>query len=166
MEQKNIRVRINLNSREFETEGDQEIIFKNFGELLKEYLEIIKKESKEKPKSQDGENKRIMKEAVVEVKNRDESIPDNFGEYYNRFSKNLSNVDKLLLAGYYVQSTNDSKSFTISEAAQLLLEQGVKLSNANAFNKSNNDTKRIFKLAGKNFRVSDIGIEYIKTINQ
>ena len=65
------------------------------------------------------------------------------------------------MTSYFVQSKNPEKVFTLKEASDLLLDQGVKLSNPNAFNKANSETKRIFKLSGKNFRVSDIGVEYI-----
>jgi len=167
MDSKNIKIRVNLNTREFEVEGDQEAVFKNFGDLLKDYLDLIKHQ----PTKQNDLDKRGKPSSVSQTNNLNDDVEneisaDSFGEFYNKFSKTLSNVDKLLIASYFVQSKSDNKSFTVKEANDLLVEQGIKLSNPNAFNKSNSDTKRVFKLSGKNYRVSDNGIESIKSIGQ
>jgi len=165
MESNNIRIKVNLNSREFEVDGDHEIIFKNFGQLLNDYLDIIKKEPKtpNRPNqyqtgSQPSNGNATTTEFDVE------QLPDSFGELFNKFPKSISNVDKLLLAGFYIQSHNENNTYTVVEGTELLLDQGIKLSNPNAFNKSNVATKRVFKLSGKNFRISDIGMSYIKAL--
>lgn len=163
MENNYIKIRINLNNREFEVDGDANYINEVFGNTLKEYLQIIKGSTNttEAPIS-DIQHKKENHTANSET--RVSILPDSFGEYFNKFPRTLGNVDKLLIASYFVQIKNSGNSFTLSEASSLLLEQGVKLSNPNVFNKSNEATKKIFKLAGKNFRVSDSGIQYIKTL--
>jgi hypothetical protein len=164
---KQIKIRINLNSREFEVQGEQEIIFKNFGELIKEYLDSIKKEPIIKNVSEEPHNKGVKPATNYQsTEGANEPLPDNFGEFYHKFPKTLSNVDKLLVACLFVQANSEGKYYTLKEANDLLIQQGVKLSNANAFNAANNETKRIFKISSKNYKVSDIGVEYIKSMIQ
>ncbi|MDB4919502.1 hypothetical protein [Mucilaginibacter sp.] len=163
MENNQIKIRINLETREFEVHGEAKYINETFGTYISEYLDIIKGPQKTKNASNNDLLKNTEPLNNDKVSN-DSALPDSFGEYLNRFPRTLSNVDKLLVSSFYVQSHNNGNFFTIPEASNLLIDQGVKLSNANAFNKSNESTKRIFKLSGKNFRVSDSGIQYIKTL--
>jgi len=165
MDNKTIKVRVNLNQREFEVEGEQGIIFENFGNMLKDYLDIIKTQPTHKVEQlKKYNNSPIIEESSASERGQSLGIPDSFGEFYNRFPKSLSNVDKLLAACYYIQSISEQKQFTVKEANDMLLEQGVKLSNSNAFNKANSDTKRVFKLSGKFYRVSDLGVDSIKSL--
>jgi hypothetical protein len=164
MESSKIRVRVNLNNREFEVEGEQAIVFKNFGDLLQDYLNAIKKEAT----SNGVESKIRRHEKGTTLNNVEEGnktdpqiLPENFGEFFHAFPKGISNVDKLLAACFFVQKHSENKTFTVKEANDLLVQQGVKLSNPNAFNKANISTKRIFKMTGKNYRVSDNGMEAV-----
>ncbi|HET6255360.1 MAG TPA: hypothetical protein VFE32_14865 [Puia sp.] len=169
MDNQKMKIRISLTSREVEFDGDLQLIKDNFGEYIQDYLKVLNKES---PGSS------VIKQPNVKSTTANSSpsptdqtsnlIPDSFGEYYSKFPKSLSNVDKLLLASFFLQSRTDGKCFTVKEASDLLLEQGVSLSNAGVFNKHNITSRRVFKLSGKSFRVSDTGLEYIKslTVNQ
>jgi hypothetical protein len=166
MESKQMKIRISLITREVEFEGDLQLIKENFGEYIEEYLKALKKDP---PKNSQSKQTASSHEYASKSpgSNFDSStIPDNFGEFYSRYPKSLSNVDKILLASYYIQNATDGKSFTVKDAEDILVEQGVSLSNAGVFNKSNISTKRVFKLSGKNFRISDIGVEYIKTLDK
>ena len=161
-----MKIRISLTTREVEFEGDLQLIKENFGEHIEDYLKTLRKdtpknsETKRNPSSQEHAPK------SPEPNSDSSSIPDNFGEFFSRYPKSLSNVDKILLASYYIQNTTEGKSFTVKDAEDILIDQGVSLSNAGVFNKSNISTKRVFKLSGKNFRISDTGVEYIKTLNK
>jgi hypothetical protein len=152
---KNVRIRINLTTREFEIDAEPDFLFEKFGDRIFEYLDLLKSN-----KTTVGDKNTVEEITKTIITNID--LPDSFGEYYNKFPKNLNNVDKLLISAYYIQSTNENKSFVVKDASDLLIDQGVKLTNANAFNTANLSTKRVFKLSGKNFKVSDIGKEYIK----
>lgn len=170
METSKLKVRVNLNTREFEVEGDNDVILKNFGEVLKEYLDEIQKTPKSNTANTGNSSTKVVKETNNSEEKTESSIstvPDNFGEFYHRFPKNLSNVDKLLVACYFIQESSEGKVFTLKEANEILIQQGVKLSNTNAFNTANISTKRVFKIgAGKNYRVSDSGVEAIKSFMQ
>jgi hypothetical protein len=165
MEKNQVRLRINLESREFEVEGDAGYINERFGDEIDEYLSMIKKGSRSRSQSQPESSvaKQNLDRSDVpsSLPNINMSMPDSFGEYFSKYPKGIGIVDKLLIASYYVQSNNTEKVFTLKEATDLLLAQGVKLSNPNAFNKANRESKRIFNLTGKNYRVSESGVEYL-----
>ncbi|HTE01477.1 MAG TPA: hypothetical protein VK668_19455 [Mucilaginibacter sp.] len=164
METKEISIRINLESREFEIKGDSNYVNDHYGDYIMECLGIIKSSSNLKKNDQSPpSNTKHQSQSRTESGN-DGGIPDSFGEYLNKFPKTISNVDKLLIACYHVQSKNDNKAFTISEASSLLINQGIKLSNPNSFNKANLDAKKIFKLTGNNYRVSETGVNHIKSV--
>jgi hypothetical protein len=171
MEKNQMRLRINLESREFEVEGDTSYIDDRFGKDIDEYTSLIKQQRKaqavqptETAKPLDVMN--ISPTYDLSHFEKKSLVPASFGEYFSRFAKGISIVDKLLLSCYFVQSTNTEKVFTLKEAADLLIDQGVKLSNPNAFNKANTETKRVFKLSGKNYKVSEIGIAYINELSK
>lgn len=159
MENNQIKIRINLETREFEVEGDAKYINEAFGSYIYDYLDGIKGSKRSKSPADD-----VNKKTTTKEENVGDSLPDSFGEYLNRFPRTLKDVDRLLIAGFYTQMKSSANYFTIPEASNFLIDQGIKLSNASAFNKANETTKRIFKLSGKNFRVSDSGIQYIKTL--
>jgi len=161
MENNQIKIRINLETREFQVEGDAKYINEAFGKYIYDYLDGIKGSQRSKSPPDDVTKKSTT---ITKEENIGDSLPDSFGEYLNKFPRTLKDVDRLLIAGFYIQTKNSANYFTIPEASNLLIDQGIKLSNASAFNKANEVTKRIFKLSGKNFRVSDSGIQYIKTL--
>jgi len=163
METNQISIRINLEAREFEITGDIKYIDDEYGAFIKECLDIIKSSPKSNKSSESTNTQKSKGEPDV-VASDNSTIPDSFGEYFNKFPKGLSNVDKLLVACYYIQMRSDNKSYTVSEASSVLIDQGVKLSNPAAFNKANIETKKVFKLTGNTFRVSETGMEQIKSL--
>jgi hypothetical protein len=163
MEENRITIRINLEQREFEVQGDANYIDQKFGKDIQEYISLIKGQKQEKLKESIPKGN-LTNDLPTNEGGTPSELPDSFGEYLNKFPKGLTSVDKLLIACYFVQSTSKDKSFTVSDASDLLIEQGVKLSNASAFNKSNKNTGKIFILSGKNFRVSESGVDHIKSL--
>ncbi len=154
-----MKIRINLVNREVEFEGDLTAIKDHFGDYIEDFLDNIKKGNPAASTTAAPVSASVASEVSLSA------LPDSFGEFYGKFPKGLSNVDKLLLAGYYLQNQTEGKYFTVKSASDLLLDQGVSLSNAGAFNSANMSTKRVFKLTGKNFRVSDTGADYIKSLS-
>jgi len=153
---KNVRIRINLSTREFEIDADSDFVIEKFGDRIFQYLDIVKSSnSKIVPPTESKSHSSPLASSEV---------PASFGEYFNKFPKGLNNVDKLLISCYFIQSSTEAKAFSVKEASDLLIDQGVKLTNANAFNTANLNTKRVFKLTGRSFKVSDTGKEYINNL--
>ncbi|WP_299537138.1 hypothetical protein [Ulvibacterium sp.] len=158
------KIRINLTSREFEIEGSEEFIAK-YNETIDSFLDKIYSSDSSQNSQSSGENS-TLGEAVETNKVRSSDSMDSiselsFGELYHKLPNSAKDVDKILLAGYYAQLLSEERIFSTREASNLLVEQGVKLSNASAFMKSNMSTKKVFKHKG-GYRVSDTGIAYIK----
>src|SRR4051812_38227646 len=114
MEENRITIRINLEQREFEVQGDASYIDQKFGKDIQDYISLIKGQKpeklKESPSNNNGRNDLPKNDEV----NASE-LPDSFGEYLNKFPKGLSSVDKLLIACYFVQSKSKDKSFIVSD---------------------------------------------------
>ncbi len=165
-------IRINLNSREFEIKGNEEFISK-YDAIIESFLLIMKSneaqasqppspgKTESPTKSDNQSTKKNLESSNGEAASSVSKVPDSFGEFYNKIPKAAKDVDKILAAGYFVQLTSGSNSFSTREASTLLVEQGVKLSNPSAFMKSNFATKKVFKHQG-NYRVSESGAEYVK----
>jgi hypothetical protein len=166
MEKTQMKIRISLATREVEFEGDLELIKENFGDHIKDYLEALKKNEPRPSLEKKEKTDHTTSTQQVTTPRISNKIPDNFGEFYSKFPKGISNVDKMLIASFFLQNSSEGKCFTVKDASDLLIDQGVSLSNAGVFNKHNISSKRVFKLAGKAFRVSDTGMEYIRTLTQ
>jgi hypothetical protein len=89
--------------------------------------------------------------------------PREFGEVLHSLPNGASGSDKILLAGSYVQRTDSNNSFSTGEANQLLLGQGVKLSNPSQALKNAIEAKRAFKV-GSRYRVSKVGEDHLKSL--
>jgi hypothetical protein len=88
------------------------------------------------------------------------SVPDTFGEFYHLFPTNLTDQDKVLLAGYYVQLTSADNSFTTGAANELLRDQGVRPANPSQSIRRSRDARRLFPVPN-GFRVSEMGVRYL-----
>jgi len=153
--EKTTRLRINLSAKEIEWEGSEEFI-KKYDLVIQEFIEFLKSSPQvNSTKAKNNGDSNSSHRANTS------SLPDNFGEYYIQFQRSsLSVTDKILLAAYFVQSKSSDSLFTATEAASILKEQAVQITNANAFIKSLQKAGKLFKSGGK-YKVSEKGIEAI-----
>lgn len=86
-----------------------------------------------------------------------------FGEVLHSLPGSASGADRILIAGSYAQLGSGDNTFSTGEANQLLLGQGVKLSNPSQALKNAIASKRVFKV-GKRYRVSKTGEEHLKSL--
>lgn len=157
MEDQRAKVRINIKTGEFEVEGPQAFV-REYEETFQELIEQMATWSEESPGGTGAST-----EAEIEPDTTSESLPDTFGEYYNKFPKSLTDTDKVLVAAHFVQANDPDKSFTTRAANKLLKEQGVKVGNAAMAVTSHRDQKRVFVHKKGSFRVSEAGHEYIES---
>lgn len=158
MEQKT-RIRINLSTREVEWEGSETFLAK-YDSIIEEYLDKIKENS---VKTKFPVRQEFQQEVSTNIKEYNAVLPESFGEYYTSFSRNIKVVDKILIAAYFVQEHNNDRLFTIKEASDLLNEQNVLVTNANAFIKSLLKTGKLFKNSGK-YKVSEKGVDMVNQL--
>lgn len=95
-----------------------------------------------------------------------DELPEAFGEQLLTLPNNASGTDQILLAGAYLQRTSESSSFLTKDANALLIEQGVKLSNASQSMANNLKAKRVFKVAGNAYRVSKPGLDHLADLRR
>jgi hypothetical protein len=92
------------------------------------------------------------------------SNPEVFGEFYSEFRSDVTDIDKVLIAGAFIQGKESDRTFTTKAANQLLLGQGIKVTNASENVRRLLQTKRAFVVSDGKFRVSASGFEYLKTL--
>src|ERR1035437_5024120 len=81
-----------------------------------------------------------------------------FGEVLHALPRSVTGVDHVLVAGYYASQASPDKTFATGDANKLLIDQGIKLSNASQALKNNLAAKRVFK-SGRGYKVSKTGEE-------
>ncbi len=91
-------------------------------------------------------------------------LPDVFGEFYSEFRSDVTDVDKVLIAGAFVQGKEPDRTFSTKAANQLLLDQNIKVANASENVRRLTQTKRVFVVSDGKFRVSAAGFEHLKTL--
>lgn len=148
------RIRIAIASHELEVEGSEEFIAL-YEQAISEMLARVAGSSpQETAASGDGANA----EGSTTSTNGME-----FGEVFHLLSPNASGTDQILVAGWFVQESSEENTFTTRAANQLLVDQGIKLSNASQSIKNSLKVKRIFKVGGQ-FRVSRTGAEHVQSL--
>jgi hypothetical protein len=91
-------------------------------------------------------------------------LPDSFGEFFSDFRSDVTDVEKVLIAGAFVQGKEADRTFSTKAANQLLLDQNVKVANASESIRRLAQSKRVFVVSDGKFRVSTTGLEHLKTL--
>lgn len=157
MDSQVIKVRVNFDAAEFELEGADEIVEK----YLDRFAELIER-LEDRPVGRRNESESNtpnpqLPEAVSQV-------PPEFGEYLSRFPGSITDVDRVLLAGFFVQSHTEDRAFTTRSANQLLLDQGVRVSNPSESIRQNVRSRKAFALSRGSFRVSQSGVTHLASL--
>lgn len=170
----NTRIKININTGEIEFEGSEEFVISQLSslpttlnmicDLIPKKQESLRKREKEIETGKDAE--------VSDITSGELIIPDNFGEWLNKFPPKMQQTEQMLIAGYFHQNKlSPDNMFKTIQANKLLIEQGVKVSNPADCMLRLKELKRVFvaKKDGKLnlFRVSKPGEDIIlKSLNQ
>jgi hypothetical protein len=146
------KLRINLAQREFEVEGSENFV-RAYAERLDQLLEWLTQQTAAAagslpPVRTDGDGL---------------AVADSFGELLQRLPRTATDVDRMLVAGYFAQQGGADSNFATGEANHLLTEQGVKVGNPSQCVKQNLVAKRVFKHQGR-YRVSQIGLDYLRQL--
>ena len=152
MDAQRAKVRINLAQREFEVEGSESFV-RAYAEQLDQLLARLTEQSAAAPKAR----------GPASVDN--DALPDTgtFGELLQRLPRTATDVDRMLVAGYFAQQRAGDNGFATGEANTLLTEQGVKVGNPSQCVKQNLLAKRVFKHQGR-YRVSQIGLDHLRQL--
>jgi hypothetical protein len=93
-------------------------------------------------------------------------VPEAFGQYFHEFRDSLTDVDRVLIAGHYLQCKTPDRAFDTGAANGLLKDQGIRVGNASECVRRNLTGKRIFALTKGNFRLSTEGLSYLKELRR
>jgi hypothetical protein len=145
------KLRINLAQREFEVEGSESFV-KTYAERLDQLLGRLM----EQP---------AAPEPIGSARPDGDVLPGTgtFGELLQRLPRTATDVDRMLVAGYFAQQRAADNGFATGEANTLLTEQGVKVGNPSQCVKQNLLAKRVFKHQGR-YRVSQIGLDHLRQL--
>ncbi len=148
------RLRINLSQREFEVEGSEAFV-KAYVERFEAWLTAFDQPADpvrvSPPPSSPTEPEPLRLDA------------QSFGELLHHLPRAASDVDRILLAGYFAYARNADKSFSTGEANTLLTDQGVKVGNPSQCVRQNLLAKRVFKHQ-RRYRVSQTGVDYLRQL--
>lgn len=104
-----------------------------------------------------GTGKRGAKKTVT-------PIPANFEKNYKMLSSEAGNVDKVLIAGYFVQGNNPDGAFSAVETANVLTGIGSKVTNPSQYIKQGLDSKRLTLVVKGRFRVTKEGQAHLQQL--
>jgi hypothetical protein len=164
------RIRIAVNGGEFEIEGSEDFV-NSYADTIKSFTKILEEapstaQAELEGPASTGKQFSIF-DASPDPMPRDQNgklAAASFGELYYKAPKSISKTDIVLLASYFVQSKNEEGTFTTQEVNKLLREHGIDLTNTSHFNKLNQDYKKVFKMRQGKYKVSEEGVDHLKTI--
>lgn len=159
------RIRISLAAGELEIEGTTDFV-KLYDEAISDMLERLA--SQPLPTQAAGGPIDTGQSDVEDVANAGTTSTVKtveFGEALHGLPKTATGTDRILAAAYFAQNASGDNTFTTGLANKLLIEQGVKLANAAQCVKQNATAKRVFKVAGNKWRISQTGLEHLRTLN-
>jgi hypothetical protein len=146
------RIRLSLTTGEFEVEGTEAFVAK-YAEPINELIERLRERRLQTPAESTGGSS-------TSTSTTSGSPPKEFGEALHGLPKSATGTDQILLAGLYAQRESADSTFSTGEANQLLVGQGIKLTNPSQSLKNALTAKRAFKV-GKRFRLSKTGEDHI-----
>jgi hypothetical protein len=152
VDEQRAKLRINLAQREFEVEGSESFV-RTYAEQLDQLLARLTEQPAAAP------------QAPGPVRPNGDALPDTgtFGELLQRLPRTATDVDRMLVAGYFAQQRGADNGFATGEANTLLTEQGIKVGNPSQCVKQNLLAKRVFKHQGR-YRVSQIGLDHLRQL--
>ena len=159
------RIRISLTTGELEIEGSSEFV-KAYDESIAEMLQRLVAQPVSRPAPGSSTSDAGGVPDTSEESNSEVGVqgahPDlALGEALHKLPKAASGADKLLVAALYAQREDPANEFTTASAHKLLIDQGTKLSNAAQAVKGSVEAKRVFKVRGNKWRISQAGMDHL-----
>lgn len=156
------RIHINLNSGELDIRGSEDFI-SQYADSIEDLLQRLRTEpipaSTPVPPVLASPDQALT-EAGKAAQPSTRLEP--FGEALHSLASK-SGTDQILLAGYYASQASGDGTFATAEANKLLIEQGIKLSNASQSLKNVLAAKRVFKV-GSRYKVARSGIDFLNSM--
>ena len=167
----NQRLRISFQDQEIELEGSTDFVERWAPELrswLAGSASDTSLSSKPKPTNSTPVTTSIS-DTAAHLPDREAAVNGtpsgfSFGEFMHQFPRQVTDVDRMLIAGLYVQRHTQDDCFSTASANSLLLDQGFKVGNASQSVKQNVTARRAFRVTNGRYRVSSEGEDYLKRL--
>ncbi len=159
------RLKINLSSGEFEVEGSEAFV-ERYVERIDALFAGLATGKRAGPTISDSSaigNGGSASPARPTNGVAGATAPSHIGEWLEHLPRSATDVDRMLLAGYFAQLRSGDQSFGTGEAAALLLDQGIKVGNPSQCVKQNLVAKRVFKHQ-RRYRVSQTGHDQLRQL--
>lgn len=153
------RLRVNLAQREFEVEGSEAFV-RDYAARIETLLERLG--SAGEPVSAPAATPAAAAAAADATPDPAEATP--FGELLQSLPRTATDVDRMLLAGVFLQRRAVERAFATADANRLLLEHGVKLGNPSQSVKQNLVAKRAFAVQRGRYRVARGGLAHLEQL--
>ena len=153
-------MRLNFSVREIEISGSDACVhgwYDRLNEVVQHFLEApaIRANPADKQPLDDDDSAEA---------GRIDANTASFGEFLQRYPDDITDVDRMLVAGFFIQKAADDDSFKTNDANQLLLQQGFRISNPSECVRRNASTRRLFTVKKGVYRVSDPGRRYLQEL--
>jgi hypothetical protein len=153
------RVRISLNAGDLEVQGSEAFVGQ-YASAIQELIARLKDGQAHQGSREGGAGRAGAGPAAggAPALGRRE-----FGEVLHGLPNKVTGPDQILIAGAFAQEASGDNTFSTGEANQLLIGQGVKLSNPSQALKNAIAAKRVFKV-GARYRVSKTGEQHLQSL--
>ena len=160
--QPKVRIRVDLLRRRYEISGPNAAVLEWHDRLHP----LVSAPTAALPRALLADSTMITPEAASATMFTDgESVPSTFGEFFHRFRTDITDVDRMLIAGFYLEESSSSRTFSTGGANNALREQGTRVTNPSESLRRNLALRRVFKFGGREFRLSRPGaIEHLRTL--
>ncbi len=162
MDETRARLKINLFQGEFEVEGSEAFVQRYAERIDDLFSRLHQGERGEGPVTLSAV---AAPSASLSEVNGQSTIdaPGHIGEWLEHLPRSSTDVDRMLLAGYFAQLRSGDQSFGTGEANTLLTDQGIKVGNPSQCVKQNLVAKRVFRHQ-RRYRVSQTGLDQLRQL--
>ena len=158
------RLKINLSQGEFEIEGSEAFVERYVERIDALFARLTHGQSSEPtPQLPAVTAANTLNSVPANGASNTGSAPEHLGEWLEHMPRSATDVDRMLLAGYFAQVRSADQCFGTGEANALLTDQGIKVGNPSQCVKQNLVAKRVFKHL-RRYRVSQTGLDQLRQL--
>ncbi|MGD1928849.1 MAG: hypothetical protein ACFB12_08045 [Leptolyngbyaceae cyanobacterium] len=171
------KVRINFKSGEVELEGSESFVQGQLENIdtIAEYVALLASSnfSGSTELEEEEEIAALVEEEEDKLSSAGEQgleMPGTFGEWFHGFRDDINDLDKALIAAYFVQKQSSDNDLKTSEVNKSLKDHGIKLTNPSTSLRRLETKKLLFqtrKVGSLKFkRASADGVNHLKSLRR
>lgn len=158
-----VRLRISWSAREVEVEGPDAVVrgwYERLGATIDAMRDGVADPANRVSKNRVANSSGSQSGSPVSAGDDDEP----FGEFVHQFRNELTDVDRILIAGAHAQAASDDNTFRTADASERWLEQGHRVGNPAECVRRNQANRRIIRVRRGVFRISEPGRSQLEAL--